>query len=336
MTKKDETKGKFKLIGIVSGLNEESFREGVTASGKDYRSVSFNVQTSETNKVRVELFGMVKDRVFLYSQKDKETKEVTWEERNENHGSYKLLGTNMKLEKDKAGKAVRKVMAEYDAIEYMEEMLKDGMSVAVTGRTSVNSYENDEGEKRTNIQLQLSSISLMKNEIDFEDEEFKETCNFEQEVVIVEVEDNEDGKTDVYTKLIDYKGDAHDVVYTVNKEELPKLAQNMKKRMKFGDFIKVYGVITNKVELVEGKDEDLETDEDDWGGDDELTEEMEKSYITNYIVENEIRAVKSSTYVKGKYSQEDFENADEDAFDGDENFDDDDFGEDFDDEDLPF
>ncbi len=57
----EQTKGKFKLVGKVVGINNENaYREGITKNGEGspFKSLAFFVQTSKENRVRVELFGI--------------------------------------------------------------------------------------------------------------------------------------------------------------------------------------------------------------------------------------------------------------------------------------
>ena len=155
----EETKGKFKIVGRVTGIgNENAYREGFTKKDeKPYKSLSFFVETSKENRVKVELFGMERDVVYAYSQKDKKSKAINWENRHDNHGSYKVIGINAFLEGE--GKKERKVLVEFDAIDYILEHLKDGDFVRVTGSPDYQEFETDNGEKRQSVRFNINSIT---------------------------------------------------------------------------------------------------------------------------------------------------------------------------------
>ncbi|HMG14089.1 MAG TPA: hypothetical protein VK590_01510, partial [Saprospiraceae bacterium] len=79
--KLEETKGSFTLKGKIDGLaSDYAVREGVTSTDKEYKALSFFVQTSPTNRVKVEMFGMERD-VIYYSSKAKQSKKIPFENR---------------------------------------------------------------------------------------------------------------------------------------------------------------------------------------------------------------------------------------------------------------
>jgi hypothetical protein len=341
MTTLEQTKGKIKLIGKVAGIsNENAHRQGYTQNDKLFKAISFFVETSKVNRVKVELFGMEKDYVYAYSQKEKKTKQIEWTKRHDDHGDYKVLGVALKLEKGEDGKYIRKVLTELDAVEYIESHLKDGDVVRIGGEIDFYEYENQQGDLVQAKRFVIRSITKLDEELDFDAEDFKEESKFEQEIVATETMiDEESKKLIVGAKIIKYDGSHVDTTFTVDTEKYPKLAKNMAKRLSFGDFIKVYGLIINSVVLEEAPEEDIVDDEDDWGGDDEIKKDFETSYIRNYIQELQITSVDSSSYEQKKYKEEDFINEEEDIFNGD--FDEDE-NDDFSDEDgeeiddLPF
>jgi hypothetical protein len=330
----EQTKGKIKIVGLVKGIqNENAFRDGYTKSEKKFKSLSFFVQTSSVNTVKVELFGSEKDVVYAYSQKKKESKQIEWAKRHDNHGDYKIMGVTMKLEKGEDGKVVQKVMTEFDAVDYIQNHLKDGDVVRITGEIDFQEYENQQGTMVRSQRFVIKTITKLDQELDFESPDFKEESKFEQEIVVTETEvDNDNKKLYVHAKIIKRNGEHVDTTFTVDASKYPKLANNMAKRLSFGDFIKTYGLIINSVILTQS-DESFD-DEDDWGGDSSIKNDF--NYIRDYIQELQITSVDSSTYEKAKYKEEDFVNEDEDAFNGnvDDDFSDDEEDEDF--NDLPF
>lgn len=330
------TKGKFKVEGKVVGIkNENAFREGFTQKDKPYKSLQFFVQTSPTNRIRVEMFGMEREEVIFYDSKEKKSTRVAWEKRNEDAvKGAKLLGTNMYLE-GSGEKKTRKVMVEFDAIDYILKHLKEDESVRITGSIDFGSYENDEGQVKNTVKFPIGSISKIED-IDFEAEDFKEVASFEQAIVVTDkMVDSETKKLLISSYVINYNKEGNVAVgadFIVNGEEYPKLANNMSKRFGFGDYIKVYGRIKNETIQREAEPEEVDVDEDDWGGDEEIASEFENNYITDYINELQVISVDSSSYEKARYTEEDFVSEEEDIFNGD----DDSFDEGEDEEELPF
>ncbi|MCR8994585.1 hypothetical protein [Brevibacillus laterosporus] len=328
----EQTKGKIKLVGIVAGIsNENAKREGYTkTSEKAYKSITFFVQTSKSNRVKIELFGMVKDQVSAYSQKAKTTKKIDWAKRNDNHGDYKVLGVNLYLEKGEDGKNIRKVMVEYDAIDYIVSNLKDGDVVRIGGQIDFQEYEDKQGKKKETQKFNFNSITKLDEALDFDSPDFKEESKFEQEIVVTDtMKDEEKNTLIVSAKVIKYGGETANATFVVNANDYPKLANNMANRFSYGDFIKVFGHIINSVILTENT-EDTTADEDDWGGDDEIKKDFENNYIRDYLQELRITSVDSSTYEPKKYNEDDLESEDEDNFNG--NVDGEDTGDDFNDD----
>lgn len=342
-TELEQTKGQFKLIGKVKGIeNENALREGTTQKDDPYKSLSFFVETSPTNAIKVELFAMERPEVFFYSSKAKETKRVPWEKRNNSIKEFKLIGVRMGLEKD-GDKNKQVMMVEWDAIDYMVDNLKDGDSVFVNGSIDFQNYKDQQGNEKESKRYTVSGISRTKKPVDFDAEDFSEMASFEQDIVVTDVVVLE-GKLHIGAKIIGYKskkGDQtiSDTTFVVDPEadggKYKKLANNMKKRLKWGDFIKVFGLCVNAVELVEVEGEE---EEDDWGG--EMPAGQGET-IRNYIQELRVTAVDSTTYEPKKYTEDDFFNEDEDNY-GDDFSDDEgnDFGDEDtgidEDDDLPF
>lgn len=341
--KKQETKGQYKLMGKVKGIeNENALREGTTQKDVPYKSLSFFIETSPTNAIKVELFGMEREYVYFYSSKAKDTKKVPYSERLKSIDGYKLIGIRMGLEKELKGDKNKQVMmVEEDAIDYLLANLKDGDSVFVNGKMDFQQYKDQQGNWKETTKYILGGISKTKKEIDFDAEDFKEMASFEQDIVATDVTIFEE-RLHIGAKIINYKGDSVDTTFIVDPNaeggKYKKLANNMKKRLKWGDAIKVFGVCLNKVELTEAEGEEAE---DDWGGE---MPSGQGDAIRNYIQELQVTAVDSTSYEPKKYTEEDFFSADEDSF-GDDVADDfgDDFGDDEgegtgidEDDDLPF
>lgn len=317
----EQTKGKIKLTGIVTGIsNENSVREGFTkVSEKAYKSLTFFVQTSEHNRVKVELFGMIKDQVIAYSSKARTSKRIDWAKRNDNHGDFKVLGVNLYFEKGADGKNIRVVKAEYDAIDFIKANLKDGDAVRIQGTMEFSQYTDKQGVTKEQTQFAINSITKLDDQLDLASAEFKEESFFEQEIVVLDtMVDEETKKLIVNAKVIKYNGDTANATFVVDGESLPKLAANVAKRFTLGDFIKVYGRIINSVVVTENTETQVEvSDDDDWGGDDEVSKAFDNNFIRDYVSELRITSVESSTYEPKKYKEEDLFSKDEEAYNGD-------------------
>jgi hypothetical protein len=306
-----QTKGQFKAVGIVNRIsNDNAYREGEIEQGRyegrEYRSIRFGVKTSETNELFVEMFGMELDDAYIYkpaTKKDKEkgkkgtTKKIAFDERDEVPEGYSIIGITVGLERDEKNKQVRQNLVNYDAVEYVFENLEDGDSVFVSGDIEYSEYE---GKKQT--KYVIKNISKTKDEVNFDDEKFDEMTSFEQEIVFVDASmDKEEGKLIVIGRVINYGGTYMDIPFVINEEKYPKLVKNFKKRLKFGDFIKVFGNCVNRAEKVETE---IDEDEDDWGGGGKP-----KGFggtVTHRTTEMEIIDVDSATFEAGKYEEDDF------------------------------
>lgn len=344
----EQTKGKIKLVGRVTGVtNENAKKEGFTKSAKQYKSLQFFLETSPVNRVRVELFGMERDEVVAYSMKARQSKKIPWKNRKNDFGDFKVLGTGCYLEVDPqdSSKKLRQVLPEFDAVDYIRANLNDGDVVRINGEIDFQEYTNQQGKTVSSKKFIIKSITKLDETLDFNSPEFKEESKFEHDIVVNDVMmDDESKRLHVNAKVIKYGGEVVDTSFTVDTEKYPKLAGNMTKRFGFGDFIKVYGLIINSVVLKESDEtlEDTSADEfEDWGGDEDIKGSFENNYMKEYISELQIISVDSSTYEPKKYKEEDLISEDEDAFNGDIKKDSGSSGDDFDDEeedmdDLPF
>lgn len=338
----EQTKGKIKIEGKVVGIkNENAYREGFTQSDKPYKSLQFFVQTSPTNRVKVEMFGMERDEVIFYNSKERKSTRVAWDKRGTEIKGAKLLGSNLYLE-GSGEKKTRKVLVEFDAIDYILEHVKDDDSVRIGGSIDFGQFEDSEGKKKNTVKFPIGSITKIAD-IDFEAENFKEIAQFEQDIVVNDkMVDDETKKLLISAYVINYKKEGNvavDADFIVDGATHPKLANNMSKRLEFGDLIKVYGLIRNEtIQVLAEPDESEEVDEeDDWGGDEEIASAFDNNYINEFINELKIISVDSSSYEKAKYTEEDFINEDEDAFNGDnESFDEDENKDEEDIDNLPF
>ena len=282
-----QTKSFFRLHGIimnkdtVNSKGKKGFTEGKTKNNDNYRALKFMVKTSSSNMVPVEMFGMPRDKVYLYNKKlpkGSNTKSVAWKDRNKDIKDYELI------------------KPEFDSTLEYEEKFKDGEFVCVVGKIEFSTYY-DERRKETveqtkYIMTNIYEVDATKKSTDLNSEDFEEDSVFEQEIIIDEsIEMRDEEKLVVNAKVIGYKTTAP-AVFEISLVENAKLARNIRK-LKAGDFLKVSGIINNRAVK-----EAVESNEDEWGNGKEV-----KS-ITKYIKCLEINRAYPDTLEKKKYTME--------------------------------
>lgn len=309
-----QTKSLFTFKGIVDGMDKDNaWREDEIANGKNkgkaYRAIRFQVQTSKTNKLSVELFGMEQDYVYPYSKAEKKSKKMEFSKRNNLPKGYHIIGINLGLEQNDAGKNIRKSLVDYDAAEYIWDNLNDGDSVTVSGEVAFSTYENSEGDIINQTKFVIKSIYHEKP-IDFDavneegESTFEEVVAFEQELVFVGSEfDKDEGAVYVTGYTIQYGNKFQPAKFVIRPEgnkNIEKTANAFAKKMKPGDFVKVYGVALNKAETIEIDSSEEESDDEDiFGG--EKPKGLGKTAVTSYTNELRITGADGKTYEKGLY-----------------------------------
>lgn len=302
-----QTKGTFQVRGIVSGVEKDNFyTEKKTKTDKDFRMVNFGVEYEDKKTIYPSLNGMPRDKVY-FSKKDEDgktdVKAVAWKDRIKNApegyrmigvltGLKKVPGDNGKLKND------NHYRTEYDACEYINENLNDGDSVFVKGNLEFGSYTNKDGEVSRSTRFIPTQISLCKNEIDFEDEEYTPSHDFTQTIVFTGIDqerenDKPTGRFVVDAKIVNYNS-IESAEFII---EDAKLAKQMRSGLKPYNAIQVYGHI-NVVNNVE----DVESEEDDdcWG----TSNTMENKRVTGSTHrELVITGAKPSTIDKDSYSE---------------------------------
>lgn len=236
------TKSNFQLRGLISGLegNKKGFGYecGVldkgNSAGKEYNKIRFYVQTGKENKIPVELFGTIKDKVCFYNKEKRDSKMVPWSTR----FTTKIEGYEY-------------IMAEYDLIEKIKKDFKDGDSVFVNGEFQFSEYEDKQGNKKNQTRYLIKTIyhtnTILKNE-DFEKEDFEEMNTFQQDLIINSIDEVvADKKTYVNGYTYDFKG-LHQTTFVINSNKDTQKMKGSFKTLKLGDFIRVHGVINYQVE----------------------------------------------------------------------------------------
>ncbi|OSA95675.1 UNVERIFIED_ORG: hypothetical protein B2H93_04440 [Clostridium botulinum] len=270
LIKLPQTKGEFKISGIVTGTEkgDKFFKSKKTKKGLDMNMLSFGIETDKNSTVYTSLNGTVRDDVYFYKRPDKNkgekkgtTKKVPWVERYRfNEEGFKLIGMNIGVSKklSEKGEEVNdnKMLTEYDACKHIADNLADGQSVFTRGNIEFSSYKNDKGDIKRNTKFVPSQVSLCKD-IDFEKEDFKPNNQFKQVIIFESIEmdtsDKNDPKARVTAKLVTYNTIETAEFIIRNKS----LYNTFKKNLKPYSSIKVWGEIQNHVETEEVTENDV-------------------------------------------------------------------------------
>ncbi len=302
-----ETKGEFKLRGLVTGtLKDKFFESKLTKTQVPMNLVKFGVTTDEDNTVYLDLNGMEREEVFFYKKAEEkggkgETKRIPWNKRGSfNEEGFTLIGTKVGLTKttNDKGKEVNDThtYAEYDACEVIADNLQDDMSLFVKGNMEFSSFVNDKNEIRRNTKFVPNQITLTSKPLDFEAEDFEPMSDFQQVIIYVGSEidnnDKDDVKGVIQAKIITYST-IEDVEFILRDQSLFK---TIKKNMKPYTAIKVWGVIKNKVEI--------EEETNAWGSKNKFD-----SVNKTFIRELEIIGADPSTIDTETYSEKEIEKA---------------------------
>lgn len=282
-----QTSNSFQCRGIVMGTKSQKFYKDKIGSNKDGISVSFGVNINEKKPVYITLTGYPRKEVYYHKKGENgakgTTKAVAWKDRKKSPGEgYRLIGVSMSTGKDEDGNNINSTFTEYDAVNYIHENLKDGDSVFIKGKIEFRSWTDKNGQTVKSVNLVPNQISYTKKPIDFEAEDFKEMCEFENTLVFnsidPEMDENEKktGRFILTGHSIGYN--SVECVSFIIPAAQEKLAKNLHKAMKPGYAIKTFG----RVEVIN----DISTvEEDDSGwGDVSPMERVNSPTIREYIV----------------------------------------------------
>lgn len=259
-----ETRGYFQLKGKIIGVDKDNFyTEKTTKTNKPMRMINMGVEIDKEKSVYVNLNGMERDFVVFSktegSGKDRKviTEKVKWADRfTFNKPDFKLIGVNLGLTKitNSEGKEVndQKVLVEYDACKYISDNIQDGMSVYIRGKNEFSTYDGTHRKHFIPTQISLC------REVDFDDEEFKVLGNFEQTIVFMGINKNDEGNFIVSAKIVTYST-VEDAEFIIDKSK-SKFASTLRKLKPYTS-LKVFGDI-----VVEHDIDEIEVDDDDgWG-----------------------------------------------------------------------
>lgn len=214
--KKALTRGKanFALIGKAKVTDKTFNLDNTYDSGWTDNQMYLGVDCGNGNVVFAEMrSGYFPDqdnviRVFSKDDKDDNGKskqvEIDWEDRL-NEDLYDTIADSAFLtvgvEKDVKGKTVyKKFLTAFDAVEYLEEHLEDGMIVNVKGTMGYSEYDES-----VSVKKEITSIVLSKVE---DEADFKAT--FAQTILLdkdsIGKTDKEKGTVELNAYVVDYVG----------------------------------------------------------------------------------------------------------------------------------
>jgi len=290
-----QTKGEFKLRGIVTGMNRKNaFTSKKTKTDKLMNTLNLGINTNKESTVYVTLSEMVKDKVYFSKKSEEEgkkaeTKEVAWSNRfNKAPDGFKLIGVSIGLEKDDNGKNIIQNMTSFDAAEKVFNNLKDTTPVFVRGNMEFSSYKGNNDVIKHNKKFNVNQLYI-SGEINFDDKDFVETNDFKQKIIYtgIEIVDNkEDPHAIVKAKIVTYNS-IEDAEFIVRKKEL---ANQLKKNLKPYWAIDVWGKIFNKIDTDD-------TEESDVWGDEDSFKNINKNYIRELVITGaEPKSIDKETY----------------------------------------
>lgn len=207
-------KAAFNLIGRVKVTDKTFNLDNSYDSGWTDNSMYVGVDCGNGNTVYAEMrsgFFPDKDNVIrAYSKDEKDdagkskSVEIAWEDRLDeslydsiSDSSFLTVG----VEKDVNGKTVyKKFLTAYDAVEYLNEHLEDGMIVNVKGTIGYSEYEGNVSTKKEITSIVLSKID---DEADFK-------ATFSQTILVdsksIGKKNDDKGTMELTAYVVDYVG----------------------------------------------------------------------------------------------------------------------------------
>jgi hypothetical protein len=285
----EDKRGNIKLRGTISGLTtpKKGFGYSEVAAKGDkhaYRSIKFFVATNSDNKPTAELIGSPKEFAYGYSKKEKKSMKIEWAKRNNKlPGDYELI------------------VPEYDLIKKLSEELKDGDNVVVIGEPKFSVYDNPKSgvlEEQTNLNIKF--VFPCTDVIDFNAEDFVEEATFSQAITVRDFsEDTKAGKAFLFAYVVLYGGKFVTTTFNINLKTIDQSFYRNLKSLKFGDSIRVNGLVQNRVlkETVEVND--------GWGTNERVNSSFYKAL--------EITGADGSSLIKKRYKEIDFVESQVDA-----------------------
>ena len=261
----------FEARGLITGTKSKNFyRSGTTRAGNSFNEINFGLTIAPQKTIYMKISGFEQNEVFYFEKVKKgekgETKRIPWKDRKKSPGeNYRLSGINISVSKDEKGKNINEVLVSYDAVEHLHAALKDGDSFYIKGDIQPSSYVNKDGNVTKKVELVPTQMSYTNDPIDFEAEGFEPKADIMIEPFIFASIDKEMDENDKPTGRFVMQG--YDVNYNsielmsfIIEAQDASLANKIKKKMKPGNAMTMYGNINVVHDIVE-----VEDDDNDWG-----------------------------------------------------------------------
>lgn len=132
-----------------SWYNVELFETTTTKTGKSRRVFQVVIETAFKNDLKVELAGMEKDTVYLYSSTERKSSPIAW---NDRHDKSKYPNDTYHL-----------IETEWDKAERIGNQIEVGMWVEVKGKYEFSEFTNEDGKTNQFVKRVIDSIVPLKN-----------------------------------------------------------------------------------------------------------------------------------------------------------------------------
>lgn len=297
-------KNYFTVRGKVTGVAKDNFyRENKTRNGNTVKVINFGVTYDTNATIYMELTAFKQDNVYFY-KKGETSKAIPWANRNKFHeDGWSLIGTTIGLaqETDENGKTknVNITLANYDAVDYLRENLKDGMDVLVKGKTEYSSFINKEGNtvrKRTYVPTEIRSTY---KPVDFDAEDYQPLHTFTQEIVFQSIDQEKDMDDKPTVRFI---LEANVVGYN-SIENVSYIVENKAMATAFRKLLKPYNSIVVSGDIVEKVSVEHVKSDSPWG---EFAKPKINRSATRELI---ITEVDDESQDNDKYNKNDFEAA---------------------------
>ena len=262
----------FQARGLITGTRGQRFyRSGTSKSGKNWNEINFGVTIAPMQTIYVKLTGFEQNEVIYFERVKKgeksNTVRVPWKNRKQSPGEkFRLNGVNISVGKDKDNKNINEVMVPYDVVEHLHETLKDGDSYYVGGTIQPRSYTDSQGNPKRSVDLIVGQMYYTDEPIDFNAEGFEAKHDIIVDPFVFSSIDKEMDENDKATGRFILSGynieyNNIEIMNFIIEAQDSILANKIKKKMKPGYAMKMFGTI-NVVHNIVEVDTD---DEDDWG-----------------------------------------------------------------------
>lgn len=150
----------FHIVGLVKPVRKkdedseswydvEIFDTNKTQTGKDRRVLQFIVETAFKNELKVELAGMEKEVVYLYSSTEKKSAPIAWNDR---------------FDKSKyPNETYHLIDSEWDKTEKLSKVIKPDMWVDVKGHYEFSTFTTEEGKVFKSVKRIIDQVTPLKN-----------------------------------------------------------------------------------------------------------------------------------------------------------------------------